>query len=490
MIPSLSSLSVIGPSVMSGGRGRVALSGGPECGPRVGALSEAALTRARGHEGEQPPRRPFTHAIKPKRPRKTPTFGLFARVKGPGGERAGGERAGGERAGGERAGGERPGGERARRRRGGWSKGAGDALASDAADEVNGFDIALRAIGYFVKGGGVVRMVDYGVRNERRHDPHQQFVVAEHIELPYFAVDVEHEMKSGVERNDCFAARVTVVSAESARGHVEQDLFVGGEVVWQRQVVELQRPKPVVSSKAGLKSDGLHPSDRNAVGSVNEVSGSDARYKTVLFDWDGCLAQSLDMWMDAYRATCTSFDVYPSDEAIAHQFGDWEGPTAFGVHHERVDAFMAALVDEMNLSLPNVALYPGADRLIEALRANGIRIAMITSSTRANVKHATSKNGFDAHFDLIVTADDVDNHKPHPEPLHKAIDVLGSDPTTTVMIGDSAKDIGAAVNAGVDSILTHPPSHDRFYDLAALRLLNPTYVCTSLHEVHSVLLGN
>ncbi|WP_218212178.1 HAD-IA family hydrolase, partial [Pseudomonas sp. 2822-15] len=49
--------------------------------------------------------------------------------------------------------------------------------------------------------------------------------------------------------------------------------------------------------------------------------------------------------------------------------------------------------------------------------------------------------GIDRFFDVIVALDQVDNYKPHPEPLEKAMKALGSVPEKTLMIGDSQHDI-------------------------------------------------
>lgn len=75
------------------------------------------------------------------------------------------------------------------------------------------------------------------------------------------------------------------------------------------------------------------------------------------------------------------------------------------------------------------------------------------------------------------------HHKPHPEPLEKALRLLGGTKTGAVMIGDSDKDLGAANNTGVDSILFYPSEHKKFYNLARLKQLNPTYVVDDFRQV-------
>jgi phosphoglycolate phosphatase-like HAD superfamily hydrolase len=51
------------------------------------------------------------------------------------------------------------------------------------------------------------------------------------------------------------------------------------------------------------------------------------------------------------------------------------------------------------------------------------------------------------------------------------------------MIGDSDKDVGAANNMRIDSILFHSSEHKKFYDIEKLRELSPTYIVEDFREV-------
>ena len=86
-------------------------------------------------------------------------------------------------------------------------------------------------------------------------------------------------------------------------------------------------------------------------------------------------------------------------------------------------------------------------------------------------------------FTAIVAADDVTNHKPHPEPLEKALAALRGTKVKAVIIGDSDKDLGAANAFGIDSILFYPDEHKKFYNLAILEALNPTYIVSDFTEI-------
>lgn len=68
-----------------------------------------------------------------------------------------------------------------------------------------------------------------------------------------------------------------------------------------------------------------------------------------------------------------------------------------------------------------------------------------------------------------------------------ALNAIGGTKEKAIMIGDSNKDIGAAVNFGIDSVLIYPESHSMCYDLKALQDLKPTYTVSSLNDLASAL---
>jgi pyrophosphatase PpaX len=78
-------------------------------------------------------------------------------------------------------------------------------------------------------------------------------------------------------------------------------------------------------------------------------------------------------------------------------------------------------------------------------------------------------------FDAVVGSDDVTHPKPHPEPVLRAIELLGADPASTVFIGDSRHDLECGRAAGVRTaaVLWGP------FDRAHLDDLAPDYWLTT-----------
>jgi pyrophosphatase PpaX len=204
--------------------------------------------------------------------------------------------------------------------------------------------------------------------------------------------------------------------------------------------------------------------------------------KYILLDWDGNLAKTLDVWIVACRAPLEKRGLYFSDEEIATCFGiPFERFTEWGILD--VDTAISEM-DELAASLlPEVELYPDALFVLEELRRTGKKTALITTSLRNNVVNLLNKYGINDYFNAIIAYEDTLKHKPNPEPLVKALQLLGANKQEAIMIGDSDKDICAAANAGVDSILFYPSEHKKFYKLDDLQALNPTHIVDDFRQV-------
>ncbi len=210
-------------------------------------------------------------------------------------------------------------------------------------------------------------------------------------------------------------------------------------------------------------------------------------YSHILFDWDGCLAMTLEVWLESYKLALKKFGVTPPDKEIAHHFGDWSLPKYFAV--EEYEACNTLAVATARKKLLSVDLYPGAKKLLLKLRdRDDIKVAVLSSASKDILNHGISHNELDTVFDVILSGEDVTEHKPNPEVIEKGLKAMGGTDAKAVMIGDSRKDIGAANNAKIDSVLIYPKQHELFYDLRVLQTSKPTYTVESFSELEKILL--
>jgi phosphoglycolate phosphatase len=98
------------------------------------------------------------------------------------------------------------------------------------------------------------------------------------------------------------------------------------------------------------------------------------------------------------------------------------------------------------------ALYPGAVRAIESLRAHGARLAICTNKTERFTLPLLEALEIDRLFDAVICGDTLGPGvlKPDPAPIRAMIERAGGG--RAIFLGDTSNDIDAARAAGVANI--------------------------------------
>ena len=208
-----------------------------------------------------------------------------------------------------------------------------------------------------------------------------------------------------------------------------------------------------------------------------------------LFDFDGTLVDTTEMIFQGMRHATTSVlgrDDLTREQLLANvgqplprqmELFDAEKAEllleAYRAHHEE---HHDALIGE----------FPGVAEALSRLRAAGVRIVVVTSKRRRSVEMALEKfPGLDLVVDRFVTMEDTEEHKPHPEPLLKGLELMGGIPKEeAVYVGDSPFDVQAAKAAGLTSVAV---SWGAFSE-DTLREADPDYLVPDIDSVVDVLL--
>jgi pyrophosphatase PpaX len=175
--------------------------------------------------------------------------------------------------------------------------------------------------------------------------------------------------------------------------------------------------------------------------------------RTVLFDLDGTLIDSVRLILDSYHHTLATHGLpaRSDDEWLAGigtpltvQFSAWQDTASL------LDALIATY-REYNLKHHDrmVTVYPGVVDVVARLKGDGIATGLVTSKNRTGAVRGLALARLESLMDVLVCADEVVNPKPHPEPVEKAVRLLGADPATTVYVGDSIHDMRSGRAAGV-----------------------------------------
>ncbi len=174
----------------------------------------------------------------------------------------------------------------------------------------------------------------------------------------------------------------------------------------------------------------------------------------VLFDMDGTLVDSERLWtvsMDRVAAhlggvvspeTRSAMIGKPIPESVAMLLEE------FGSSHGVEDTTALLLGITAEIFAEDLLWQPGAEELIDATRAAGLKTALVTNSPRRLVDVALGLLG-SHRFDVTVCGDDVENGKPDPEPYLKAIGGLGLSAASCLAVEDSPSGTQAAVSAGI-----------------------------------------
>ncbi|TWI59987.1 pyrophosphatase PpaX [Halalkalibacter nanhaiisediminis] len=172
---------------------------------------------------------------------------------------------------------------------------------------------------------------------------------------------------------------------------------------------------------------------------------------TLLFDLDGTLINTNELIIASFLHT---LDQYKPGEYTREKVIEFIGPpladSFITVDANRVEdmiqtyrTFNHEKHDEL------VEEYEGVYETIERLHELGFKMAIVTTKIRKTALMGLKLTGLDKFFDVVVGLDDVENAKPDPEPLEKALAALGSTKETAMMVGDSQFDVLAGKNLGV-----------------------------------------
>lgn len=205
-------------------------------------------------------------------------------------------------------------------------------------------------------------------------------------------------------------------------------------------------------------------------------------YKFVLLDWDGCIAKTLDIWLNAYKKRNATYGVELSDLEIVKDFFGTEdrGPLKHGL--DPIE-YYAKLLTEVRTELGRVKLEDEVESTLRELKSRGHKMAIVSTSNKELVLEALGHNNIVDLIDTVIGYEDTGKHKPNPEPLIKAIAELDADKNSTIMMGDSDKDVFAAKNAQIPSILFYPQRNEKYYPPRTQKDLDADYLIRSFTTI-------
>ena len=172
----------------------------------------------------------------------------------------------------------------------------------------------------------------------------------------------------------------------------------------------------------------------------------------VLFDWDGTLVDTMSMIYRANVVALRSYGITMSREWFRERYTpDWrQSYRELGIPPELWDEMAGRWTDEMVRMRPRAL--PWARPALRRLRSHGIRVGLVTASTRAVVEPSIARLNLTGVFETAFYSDDVARSKPHPEALLLAMEELGVTARDTTYVGDTPVDLEMTRAAGASFV--------------------------------------
>ncbi len=179
----------------------------------------------------------------------------------------------------------------------------------------------------------------------------------------------------------------------------------------------------------------------------------------VLFDVDGTLADSVGLFYEMSLEVFRAAEIPPAPRervyALMSEGSDNPWPELFPQDYPDVDGIVARVFSEqrdhwMRRYYEDTEPHAGGVELVERLAERGYQLGIVTSSGRD--LPFLERWGIRKRFEAVVGREDVEQRKPHPEPIERCLTALRLDARDAVYVGDSRIDIRAARAAGVVAV--------------------------------------
>ena len=197
-------------------------------------------------------------------------------------------------------------------------------------------------------------------------------------------------------------------------------------------------------------------------------------FDALVFDFDYTLADSSTGILLCIQHALREMDLPPAPEDRMRE--------SIGLTLSKTLTFLTGIEDEPSseaftrlfvshadrIMADHTVVYDSVPPVLAALRTAGMPLGIVSTKYRYRIEAILERDDLLSHFDLIVGGEDVEEHKPHPSSLQRALGELNCDPERALYIGDHPVDAEAAHRAGVPfvAVLTGTSTHDQFEPFA------------------------
>jgi HAD superfamily hydrolase (TIGR01549 family) len=205
----------------------------------------------------------------------------------------------------------------------------------------------------------------------------------------------------------------------------------------------------------------------------------------VLFDVDGTLVdtvyQHVTAWWESFAAAGHAVSCLDIHRAIGRGSEDLVQSLLGHPDEDVVDGH----ADRWGEVRERTTAFHQVPDLLRRCAGLGLRVVLCTSGEAADLDFFVKAIGGDDPVHAIVSSEDVEQSKPSPEIVMKAVEAAGAPAARCVLVGDTAYDMRAALGAGVAGIgvLCGGISEAELREAGASRVYgNPAELLAALEE--------
>lgn len=192
-----------------------------------------------------------------------------------------------------------------------------------------------------------------------------------------------------------------------------------------------------------------------------------SKYSGFIFDLDGTLIDSMPYHIKAWQQVSREHGYEITPDYIYKRGGFSSRNIVLDMQKDGhdvgdIDDFVRRKIELYRENIAIVPLFPKVYQIALDAKARGAKVCIGTGTQRINAEDSVRMHNMSDVIDLIVSSDDVTNHKPAPDTYLKCMDFMGLTPEQCLVIEDGLPGIQAAAAAHMDCLIV---DNDNFIEL-------------------------